>query len=783
MRQKIIDTIKKIFAFIDEHKKIIRIFLITAILLIFVIPFFYSIISFDRKYAQNNLQQKEQKKENIQAQTIETDIIEPERIVFETIPEESFIPPQTGKIIRVNLYKMTLKQYENGSLIYTRKILSKGATGSLWEVPSGSYPISNKAEEYYSDNVGANLPYTLNLFGNYFIHGVPQNKAGKQLPLSFKNGGIRLSNIDASELYEWTDPDTRVSVYSDSTLKPEPISSNSVYVSSDGSLKPNVSAEAYVVGDIDTGEIILQKDKDHAFPIASVSKLMTALVSVENQNQFEYATVTQKAVDTYGFSGYRAGEKIELSNLLNPLLLPSSNDAAEIIAEHFGRGNFIKKMNEKAQELGMDNTSFEDASGLSSNNKASAHDLFREAQYITKEKPFIWDITLRKTYSAQGHTAKNINQFLNDKNHIGSKPGFTYEAKQSNVGVWELPLSEVSKRRIAVIILRSNDRYRDTQNLLTYLKKRVVFGKEGGFSITGPKDKSSEITMRFSGDVMLDRGVKYSVKKNLSNDFSKLFQNLSSYKDSDLFFANLEGPVSNKGKNTGNIYSFRMDPSVLPPLKEAGFDVVSIANNHIGDWGMEAFTDSMDQLKSQGILYTGAGKTKEERESPVIIEVKGNKIGFLGFSDVGPEWLYSENDTSPGINELDTPNFDDIIKNAAKKVDVLIVSIHWGVEYSKHTDRQRDFAYRAINDGAKIIVGHNPHVVQSVEVYKGGLIAYSLGNFIFDQAFSKETMRGLTLEVVFDKDEKYIKKYDTYITEQNSFFVPGIPFKESVLEE
>ncbi len=770
-------------AFLAEHRRSMILWIFACVCLFVIAPFVYSYISFNQKFGDRNTSQSEHIETPTHTLEQIQEIIEPERIVFEKIAEESFLPPQKGKMIRVNLYTMTLKQYENGTLVGSKKILSKAVKGSLWEIPSGSYPISNSNEDYYSTNVGAWMPYAINLFGNYFIHGEPHDAKGRTLPLSFKNGGIRLNTTDARALFDWTDPDTRISVYSDSTLVPAPISAESVYVSADGTIKPKVSAEAYIVADIDTGEIILQKDKDVPYAIASTTKLMTAVVSVENQNQFDYATVSKKAIDTYGFSGYVPGEKIELSNLLNPLLLPSSNDAAEIIAEHFNRTQFLAKMNGKATELGMDNTTFEDASGLSANNKASAHDLFRLAQYITHEKPFIWDITKRRVYSAQGHTAKNISQFLNDKNLIGSKPGFTYEAKQSNVGVWELQLSEITKRKIAIIILRSNDRYRDTQNILSYLKKQVIYGRDGRFVISGPKNKDKELSMRFTGDIMLDRGVRYSVNKNFNGDYTKLFTNLDSYKDADIFFANLEGPVSDKGKDSKNMYSFRMEPRILPMLQDVGLDIVSFANNHVGDWGLEAFSDSLSQLEQANIAYTGAGMKFEDAREPTIIERKNMKIGFLGFSDVGPSWLHNTETEGYGINKLDTDTFNELVSSATKKVDVLIVSVHWGAEYSTTTERQREFAHRAIDSGAKIVVGHHPHVVQPLEVYKGGLIAYSLGNFIFDQGFSKDVMRGLTLEVLIDTDEKYIKQYNTYITEQNAYFVPGAPFKERVLEE
>lgn len=775
--------IKNALSFLEENRRTVLITVFFLISLLIILPFVYSYVSFDREFGFKKKISQQNSLSGIDVLEQVQEIIEPERIVFEKIPEESFLPPPTGKMIRVNLYSMTLKRYENGTLLDSKKILSKGVKGSLWEVPSGSYPISNAVDDYYSDNVGAWTPYTLNLFGNYFIHGEPHDTKGRTLPLSFKKGGIRLSTNDAKEIFDWSDPDTRISVYSDSTLIPAPISAESVYLAADGTIKPNVSAEAYIVADIETGEIILQKDKDTPYAIASTSKLMTAVVSTENQNQFDYATVTKTAVDTYGFSGYVPGEKIELSNLLNPLLLPSSNDASEIIAEHYGREDFLSKMNEKARDLGMDNTTYEDPSGLSKNNRASAHDLFRLAQYITNEKPFIWDITKRKSYNAQGHTAKNISQFLADKTLIGAKSGFTYEAKQSNVGVWELSLSEISKRKVAIIILRSNDRYRDTQNILSYLKKQVVYGRDGKFIITGPKDKSKELTIRLTGDIMLDRGVEYSVNKNFGGDFRQLFSNLSSYKDADIFFANLEGPASDTGKDSHSTYSFRMDPKVLPMMADVGLDIVSFANNHVGDWGLDAFRDTLVELTNTNIAYTGAGDTIQKAQEPTIIERKGLKVGFLGFSDVGPTWLYNDQTPGYGINKLDTKNFDQLVRDASNKVDILIVSVHWGTEYDKTTERQREFSHRAIDNGAKIIVGHHPHVIQPVEVYKGGLIAYSLGNFIFDQAFSKETMRGLTLEVTLDTDERYIKRYDTYITEQDQYFIPSAPFKEKVLEE
>lgn len=693
----------------------------------------------------------------------------PTNISFENIPDESFLPPPEGKLIRINLVTMQLVRYEKGKLLGEPiQIIAKAKVGSFWETPGGTYPITNKEEDYFSEKAGATLPYTMHLFGNYMIHGIPHDNKNRDLK-NLTTGGIRLSNDDAKELFLWSNDETRVSIFSDSKLKPEPISSASVYVTEGGITMPKVTAESYIVADLDTGEIILQKNKDAVYPIASVSKLMTALVSIETMNQFEFAKVSKKATSVYSVNKFAPGEKIALSNLIYPLLLPSSNVAAEVIAEHSGRESFMIKMNDQAKKLGMQSTVYEDPSGLSNHNVSTAHDLFLLTQHIFKQKPFLFEITLRRSYSAQGHAWGNISQFLNVPGYLGGKSGQTDQAKQSNVALFSLPLSEVANRNIAIIVLRSNDRKTDTMKILSYVKSRVVYGSPKNFTITSSKDLTRDITVSFVGDIMLDRGVRFSVKNNFDGDYSHLFDHAGMLKESDITFANLEGPVSDKGTDLHNLYSFRMEPQVLDVMKAAGFDIVSFANNHVGDWGKVAFDDTLLRLTNAGIKFTGAEKTKKIAEQPVVFEIKGMKIGFIGFSDVGPN-QFEATDTDSGILLLNDPRFVEIVKNAKKQVDALVVSIHWGTEYQGHTKRQTEFAHKAVDAGANLIIGHHPHVIQAVETYKGAVIAYSLGNYIFDQGFSKETLEGLILKVTFDATDKNIKRYDRYLSKISTEF-------------
>lgn len=278
------------------------------------------------------------------------------------------------------------------------------------------------------------------------------------------------------------------------------------------------------------------------------------------------------------------------------------------------------------------------------------------------------------------------------------------------------------------------------------------------------------------GDIMLDRGVAYSVNKNFAGDYSNLFENTEDLKNDDVLFGNLEGPASDQGADKYNLYSFRMTPEAPQILKDAGFDIVSFANNHVGDWGRAAFEDTLARLTSAGLKYTGAGMTKEEAIMPTIIEHGGIKIGFLGFSDVGPNDLAAD-ETHSGILLASDPNYDAIISAAKSQVDALIVSMHAGVEYQEHTKRQTDLARRAIDDGATIFVGTHPHVAQAVERYGTGIIFYSLGNFIFDQAFSKETMQGMVAEVALsDAKISSVKIGTSYL---NKFFqIEKIEFNE-----
>ena len=267
-------------------------------------------------------------------------------------------------------------------------------------------------------------------------------------------------------------------------------------------------------------------------------------------------------------------------------------------------------------------------------------------------------------------------------------------------------------------------------------------------------DDSQPITLLFVGDVMLSRGIgQIMVKKN---DWRHPFLQIADLLNgADITIGNLESPISERGTRMGSIYSFRADPRAIEGLLYAGFDVLSIANNHIWDYGADATTDTISLLDNVGIGVVGGGMDYEKAHQPFVKEMKDTRIAFLGYTNlVPPSTTFSA--SKPAIAFLDVDQIVSDIKEAERAADLVVIILHWGNEYETiQSIDQEKIGKALINSGAKLVIGHHPHVVQPVEEYDEGFIAYSLGNFVFDQNFSPETKKGLILKAVI-KDKEII---------------------------
>lgn len=256
--------------------------------------------------------------------------------------------------------------------------------------------------------------------------------------------------------------------------------------------------------------------------------------------------------------------------------------------------------------------------------------------------------------------------------------------------------------------------------------------------------------MIFVGDMMFDRSIARIINEQQDPLFP--FAHTATWlRSADITMGNLEGPISERGTRQGSIYSFRFAPtSTIAGLRFAGFDLVSLANNHIWDYGSRAALDTLSALKTHEISSVGFGQQSDEANGAVIKTVAGATVAFLGFTDFYGESARATEST-PGLSFLAEELIRDRVRTVKKTggVDVLVVALHWGEEYkTEANERQRRFARELIDAGADLIVGHHPHVAQEVEKVQGGIVAYSLGNFIFDQNFSPATKQAQALEIV-----------------------------------
>jgi len=275
-----------------------------------------------------------------------------------------------------------------------------------------------------------------------------------------------------------------------------------------------------------------------------------------------------------------------------------------------------------------------------------------------------------------------------------------------------------------------------------------------------PPPSPEPFTLAAVGDVMLARKVDRLMQaQGLDYPLAKLGPTL---KAADLTFGNLEAPLATTGKQIpGKGIWFRARPEAMQVLKDGGFDVMNIANNHILDYDTPAFLQTMDLLDDAGIRYCGGGRDLEQARRPAVVEVNGIRLGFLGYSDMADIYWSNEyprrfraTENEAGVAPLVVDNtylVDDIRQDIQKlkpEADLVIVSLHWGTEYQRTpSTEQRQLARQLVDAGADIILGHHPHVFQGLELYKGSLIAYSLGNFIMDQNWSRETCQGLLLKI------------------------------------
>jgi poly-gamma-glutamate capsule biosynthesis protein CapA/YwtB (metallophosphatase superfamily) len=240
-------------------------------------------------------------------------------------------------------------------------------------------------------------------------------------------------------------------------------------------------------------------------------------------------------------------------------------------------------------------------------------------------------------------------------------------------------------------------------------------------------DSSNSLTLYFAGDCTLAN----HFEDFIDDRFAYPFQRFKIFSEADLSMVNLENPITERIQRVPKEFNFKMNPKYLKVLQEAGIKLVTLANNHVFDYGADGLLDTIHFLDSVGIRHVGAGSNLDAAREPAIFDVKGVRLGFLAYFGGG---TYAATGTRAGV----APRFQYMIKTdiqklkQADKVDYVVVNFHWGKEKALYPeDWQVALAHFTVDCGADVVIGHHPHVLQGVEKYKDAVIAYSLGNFLF----------------------------------------------------
>ncbi len=256
----------------------------------------------------------------------------------------------------------------------------------------------------------------------------------------------------------------------------------------------------------------------------------------------------------------------------------------------------------------------------------------------------------------------------------------------------------------------------------------------GVYGGTSQVQAADNITLTFAGDILLDGFVGEQIARyGVNFPFAKVAPALQK---ADIAFANLETPVSVRGKAAEKTFAFRSKPEALGGLGYAGIDGVSLANNHILDYGQAAMLDTLTHLDRYKIGHTGAGSNIDQAFKPYVKKVKGKQVAILGASRVlsGPSWYAGK--TRPGAASAYTAEpLLGAIRKSAKDNDYTIVYLHWNEEFKDYPEPYaRTLAKQMIDSGADIILGAHSHCLMGIEYYKHKPIYYSLGNFVFNRS-------------------------------------------------
>ena len=359
-------------------------------------------------------------------------------------------------------------------------ILALGDMENWGGSAAGFYKINAKEPKVYSKSLNIYLPNALDYYGKYYFHGEPYYSNGAKYISEVSGGFIRLANKHIKELFGQVEQDLPVLVIDKNN-------DNYQYGLQGTTSFPTIEAKSYLVADLDSGLVFAQKDLESVLPIASLTKLMTALVTSENVLLNKSIQIKKEMLLPPGSTQKLiAGNSFRQAELLYPLLIESSNDAGEILSNFLGKEKTVQLMNEKAKAILMENTAFVDGHGYNANNVSTVKDLYYLARYIKNNRQPIFKITKGESVPTFGtlrfdvKKLKNYNLFSKDADFIGGKTGLIPESKYNGLFVFSFKAPDKTERKVAIIILGvdlEKDLEKDVKDIKSWLKENYFKAK------------------------------------------------------------------------------------------------------------------------------------------------------------------------------------------------------------------------------------------------------------------------------------------------------------------
>lgn len=372
--------------------------------------------------------------------------------------------------LEINLADQKVRLYDQGELVRESRTLALGDPDTWGGSAAGIYRIRAGYPLSYSVVSEVYMPYALHYYGKYYLHGEPYYPGGRPLVSDFSGGCIRLPDQEAEKFYQLTEIGMPVLVV-DHEREGHSHSNSRLFEF------PDISARAYLVADLDSGFVLAEKNSVDTYPIASITKLMTAVILAENVDLNRSIEVDRSMLTAYGsIQGLEAGRRFRVVELFYPLLVESSNNAGEILSRFLGRAETIRSMNEKTENLLMFNTHFADPHGLSEENVSTARDIFQLTRYIAFNRPPLLEISRSREVRTFGPIQFTIdelwnkNLFPHDPNFLGGKTGFINSSRYTGTMIFQFLDDRGEVRRLIFIYLGSEEARRDVQRMYAWVR-------------------------------------------------------------------------------------------------------------------------------------------------------------------------------------------------------------------------------------------------------------------------------------------------------------------------